>query len=219
MLSRVHSRGAVGEVLVAFYNVTERSFVLTANVTAWPPMPAGAGVVEAARAAVVVAAAQPDAPGARAAILRAANGSVTEVYLPRSIPPASANATPVGSSAVELLGVVPWPDGSRSAFFAPTAAGVYTVGVPPSAGGLPIVVAGEDVAVAAPPTKPRGSPPLTNGLRALAERAERAAADTPTREQLVAARAAAVGDGHRLLDGLLEAVADAAAAAGYPLSS
>lgn len=189
MLSRVHNRGAVGEVLLALYNVSERSYVLTANVTLAPP----AGAVAAARAAVAAAAARPDAPGARAAILRAANGSATEVYLPRSIGPAAANATPV-SGAVELLGVVPWPDGSRSAFFAPTAAGAYTVGVPPSAGGPP---------VAEPPP--------------LRDLAARAAADAPRREHLAAAREAAEGDGRRLLDGLLAAVADAAAGAGYPL--
>jgi hypothetical protein len=195
MLSRVHSRGALGEVLFAFYNVTERSFVLSANLTAPPP----AGAAAAARAAVVAAAARPRDPGARAAVLRAANGSVTEVYIPRSIPSSVANATAVGGP-VALLGEVPWPDGSRSAFFSPTGVGVYTVGVPPSAGGPPQ----EGAAGVAPVAR----------LRAIAERT---AARTPTPEQLRAAQRAAEGDGRRVLEGLLGAVADAAASAGYTL--
>ncbi len=191
MLSRVHSRGAAGEVLFSVYNVTERSFILRANVSAAPP----AGAAAAARAAVAAASANPGAPGARRAILAAANGSLTELYLPRSISAAEANAS-VAGGPVELLGEVAWPDGSRSAFFAPTGAGVHTLGVPPSGGG--------------PPEGPQQQP-------ALAALAQRAAADAPRGEQLEASREAAEGDGRRLLEGLLGAVADAAAGAGYAL--
>ena len=56
-------------------------------------------------------------------------GSVTEIYLPRSIPYKNASA---GENA-QLLGVTAWPDGSRSAFFRPLSPGVYSISVAPDA--------------------------------------------------------------------------------------
>lgn len=137
MMSRIHSRGTLGETLVALYNVSTRGYVLSANVTAaaWWGLTMRARTFDAAlgdaspwaRGPWSDVRAHTDArPFSRASLT--ANGSVTEIYIPRSL----SSVTPVAVSNVQLLGTVAWPDGSRSSFFRPLAPGVYSLGVPPS---------------------------------------------------------------------------------------
>ncbi len=149
-MSRVHSRGVWGEALGYGYNITDRSYVLRANVSSTQAA-VSAGLVKGGGggggggggvgAAAVLAALSPLTPASDFTPLYTAlsgvnlGGGVTEVYLPRSLPPSAANASVVGGGAgpgVVYLGQCFWPDGSRSAYFAPTSPGVYILGVPPS---------------------------------------------------------------------------------------
>lgn len=141
LMSRVHTRGALGEVLHFFYNVTTEGYVLSANVSAslWAsisrqsveecdgtltaPLWWAACTQEDSVSTVVHV--TPDAYDPAMPRQLAANGTVTEIYLPRSI---SSNAS--ASNAV-LLTTVFWPDGSRSAYFRPKGPGVYSIVVPP----------------------------------------------------------------------------------------
>jgi hypothetical protein len=141
-----------------------------------------------------------------------ANGSVTEVYLPRSI---AANCSVVSGGAV-ALGVLAWPDGSRSAYFAPTGAGVYTLGVPPAAGagavgagrggGAPALVAGA------------GGQAVGQAQRqALLQRREALLRALPGLSDQQRAAEAAQGAGAGIVRQRSELVRRAALAAGYEL--
>ena len=136
MMSRIHSRGTLGETLVAVYNVTTRGYALSANVTAaaWQTLSMRARAFDVSmgdsspwsRGAWPAMHAYSDARRFSRASLTA-NGTVTEIYIPRSIAVA-----PAAVSNVQLLGTVAWPDGSRSSFFRPLGPGVYSLALPPS---------------------------------------------------------------------------------------
>jgi hypothetical protein len=150
LLSRTGVRGAAGELTAYAFNRTTRSYVAAFNVTpaAWDALVAargggGGGAEGGASGAprhLAVAAAGYD-PALHAAL--AANGSVTEVYVPPSVP---FPVTVTGSAVINAT--VTWPDGSRSVYVSPTGPGVYGVAVlngsSATAGG-----AGGDAAVAA----------------------------------------------------------------------
>ncbi len=139
LMSRIHSRGSPGEVLTSLYNVTTRTFVFAANLThaSWLKLVHDREI----------AAAQPTAAWSvkenfpvhryitalnyTPALLPSytANGTVLEIYLPRSI-----SATPVALLNCKLLGITHWPDASRSAFFSPSGVGVFSMGVAGTAG-------------------------------------------------------------------------------------
>ena len=226
LMSRVHSRGTVGEELARFYNVTERSYVLVANASGAQAAAAGAAAGGGAWARAVTGALRAGRAGgaqawgaAQDAALAAAaraNGSVTEVYLPRSI---AANCSVVGGGAA-ALGVLAWPDGSRSAYFAPTGAGVYTLGVPPAA-------AGEGVGVGWGGGGGGGAPELVAGAGGQAVAREQRQVLLQRREALLRAlpgvgdqqRAAeaAQGAGAAIVQQRSELVRRAALAAGYEL--
>jgi len=53
-----------------------------------------------------------------------ANGSNAEIYLPRI-----ETKDPIALSNCKLMGIVTWPDNSRTAYFQPTGPGVYSIGV------------------------------------------------------------------------------------------
>lgn len=127
LLSRTGVRGAVGELTAYAFNRTTRSFVATFNVSAaaWEALAAARGDGRAndggAPRHLTVSAAgySPDLP-----TTLAANGTVTEVYVPPSIP---FPVTVTGAAAVNAT--VTWPDGSRSVYVTPTGPGVYGVAV------------------------------------------------------------------------------------------
>ena len=125
LLSRTQVRAAAGELLAYGFNRTTRSYSVFANVTAaaWARLQArGAAAGAAAGAAPrhVAVSARDYAP--RMAESFDANGTTTEVFIPANIPFAVAVA-----GTAQLLSVVTWPDGSRSAYVQPTGAGVYSV--------------------------------------------------------------------------------------------
>jgi hypothetical protein len=220
LMSRVHSRGTLGEELGRFYNVTERSFVLVANCSA-AQAAAGRGAAGGAWAAGVAAAlgagsssAWGAAQDAALAAAAAANGSVTEVYLPRSIPAAAANASVLSGAAV-ALGVLQWPDGSRSAFFAPTAPGVYTLGVPPSQpSGM------EELGSGSSSSSSRTVLVLGQGggaVQDMAEQTGRLMAALPQLGDMERAREAAEGMGSSIVQQRAELIRQAALVAGFEL--
>jgi hypothetical protein len=131
LMGRVHPRGVVGGLLFYGFNTTTQAFTMGVNVTAatlervravraspeyaasspWARMPVGAPL------AVSAAAYEPTLPAALAS-----NGTVTEVFLPLNVP---GNVSVTGAAV--LQSVMTWPDGSRSAYVAPTGVGVYYV--------------------------------------------------------------------------------------------
>lgn len=180
MMSRIHSRGTLGETLLAVYNISTRAYVLRANVTgaAWGTMQARLALSGGS----------------------GADGTTTDIYLPRSITAADANAT--GVDGVDIVDSTTWPDGSRTTRFRPRGPGVYTIGVPPSAG---------------------GSPPLGGAggvIAALRKAADALEASSPTRAAQQAAAALArdedVGGG-AIVRHRAQWLERAANAAGYPL--
>ncbi len=226
LLGRVHSRGAVGEVLAAAYNQSTHAFALAANASA-----AHAAAVDAARAAEARACPAGGAPGyallpgaggwalcglapprAAAATLHlapadfdaalpralAAGGTVTEIFVPANVPGA-----PAAVDNAEAVGAVAWPDGARSFFFRPLKAGVYSVAAPPAA-----------AAAAAAAAAGGGGGAASWDARA-AVRA--AAAAAPTAADAAAAAAAAAGPGAAALGAWAAWVRDGAARAGVPL--
>ena len=230
LMSRVHSRGTLGEELGHFYNVTERSFVLVANASAaQAEKGAGAagggggssgGWARGVAAALRAAAGAPWGPAQDAALAAAAraNGSVTEVYLPRSI---AANCSVVAGAAA-ALGVLAWPDGSRSAYFAPTAAGEYTLGVAPAGGGGGEGGGGGDgsgggAGGGVPVLQAAAAAAAGAELRVLAARREALLRALPQLADLQRAAEAAEGAGAAIVRQRSELVRRAARAAGYEL--
>ena len=116
----------------------------------------------------------------------AANGTVTELFVPPNV---AANATAVANA--ELVGMVAWPDGSRSAFFRPLAPGVYSLAVPPAE--------------------------AHGGWRA-ADAVEAMLAARPTAADGAAALSLATGEGRRALDAWGAVVRDGMRRAGVELS-
>ncbi len=226
MMSRVHSRGTLGESLGFFYNTTDRSFALRVNVSAEQAAGgcagAGAGSSAAWGAAIqrALSGAQWEGPLALAAT---ANGSVGELYLPRSITPAQANASVVSGPAA-ILGSLQWADGSRSVYYCVTGPGVAVLGVPPSsssssssasswgeAGGWggdlrPRLLLGQAAAA--------GS---AEGREALGRAHEALLRALPGGGAAEAARAASEGMGARIVEQRSELVREAARQAGFAL--
>lgn len=150
LMSRTHSRGAPGEVIVALYNVTTRSYALAVNLTdqgwkdneeraqsaaalpnsAWAWVGKRGDTDNSTRRPrldrlVTGATYTPSLPTSLSA-----NGSLVEIYIPRSIA-----AIPVALENCVLVGITSWPDKSRTAFFKPSGPGMYTLGVPGEGGG------------------------------------------------------------------------------------
>lgn len=127
LLERTHIRGALGELVAYAFNRTTRSFYAYANATAGTFEAAAArraqagasSVAEALPRSIVVTAESYDP---QLAARLTANGSVTEVYVPASIP---FPVTTVGPVTIDSM--VTWPDGSRSAYLSLTGPGIYGV--------------------------------------------------------------------------------------------
>jgi len=169
MMSRVHARGVSGEVLGFFYNVSLRSYRLFANVSLSQAMASRAVVWGGMWATRVKAALQ--ALGSPASDLTplynalSGHGAVSDIYIPRSLSPASANATCLAGPGCVYLGQCFWPDGSRSAFFANTQVGVYAIQVLPSNHSVSQAAAAENYSAAPPFTRTPSAMPscaLTN---------------------------------------------------------
>lgn len=134
MMSRIHSRGAPGEVLTSLFNVTTRSFVLAANVTneTWSRIQTFSSMknineeednqlVTDSPFSLIIA---KDEFDSSLPLRLSANGSNAEIYLPRI-----ETKDPIALSNCKLMGIVTWPDNSRTAYFQPTGPGVYSIGV------------------------------------------------------------------------------------------
>jgi hypothetical protein len=128
MMSRIHSRGAPGEVLISLFNVTTRSFVLTANVTTdtWSKLK-GKDTKDINSMKPFSLFLSKDTFDASLPMRLSANGTNAEIYLPKI-----EMMDPIAVTNCELVGTVTWPDNSRTAYFKPLGPGVYTIGVPPS---------------------------------------------------------------------------------------
>jgi hypothetical protein len=122
----------------------------------------------------------------------AANGSVTEVYIP---PGLSASLFPVQViGSAQLTDLVTWPDGSRSAYVAPTGSGVYGVLVTNSSSSA-LSMVGEDASAE------EVLAALTAGRRQSVQIAKEQAARVPTSLQEAAAAAVAVAEKQEECDG------------------
>lgn len=123
-LSRTHIRGAVGELLSYAFNRTTRAFFAFANVTAatWESLIDRGASGPCGGAATIYKSVPAEAYAPALHEAHALNGTVTEVFIPRTIPlPVSVVGPAIISS------VVTWPDGSRSAYVQPTGPGLYGV--------------------------------------------------------------------------------------------
>ena len=107
ILSRPHLRGLVGDLIASAYNITTKTYLLQANISA----------------------------------AAAASGTTTELYIPRGV-----SGSPAVSGAATLVNVTSWPDGSRSVFAQPSAAGgLFNISI--SHAGTHVEVAGVEAAV------------------------------------------------------------------------
>jgi len=129
LVSRTHARGVVGEALSYAFDNETLSFVLTANASATAGGGAGAASAAATRIVRVSAAEYTPAMSRRR---RGAGGApMTEVFVPASLQ--AQNVSVAGAASLSEL--VLWPDGSRTAYVAPAAAGgVYSVAAAATAG-------------------------------------------------------------------------------------
>ena len=138
MMSRIHSRGAPGEVLTSLFNVTTRSFVLAANVTneTWSRIQNSDAIMSestdennhflnSSSSSPFSFIVTKEEFNTSLPLRLSANGSNAEIYLPRI-----ETRDPIALSNCALIGIVTWPDNSRTAYFKPNSPGVYSIGVP-----------------------------------------------------------------------------------------
>jgi hypothetical protein len=197
LLSRTQVRGAVGEMIATGFNRTTRSFFAFLNLTAsgWeglapsssPPSSSSTGA--AAFRTVSAAEYSPSLPTALSA-----NGTLTEVYIPPSVP---FSIAVTGTAA--LQSVVTWPDGSRTAYVAPSGPGLYAVLVFNSTGGTTSLSPPEILVAAAAAGEEADPTPRLLDLLTADQRSRREAAQEQTanlREAL--AERASLGGGGRL---------------------
>lgn len=133
LLSRTHVRGAVGEMLSYFSNRTTHSFYMFANVTQskWDTLGAFRSISDESSTAPLLST---SGGGMKHTLVTkenyyselprdlSANGTLTEIYIPPSIP---FGITTIGTANVSQI--VTWPDGSRTAYIVITGPGVYGV--------------------------------------------------------------------------------------------
>lgn len=195
LLSRTQVRGAVGELIATGWNRTTRSFFAFLNLTAsgWEGLgplssPSSSSSSSAAAAAFRTVSAAEYSPSLPTTL--SANGTLTEVYIPPSVPFSIAV-----TGTATLQSVVTWPDGSRTAYVAPSGPGLYAVLVFNSTGSTPpllLAAAGEaDDGRLADPTS-RLLDLLTADQRSKREAAQEQAA---TLREALAEREALGGEG------------------------
>ena len=126
LVSRTHARGVVGEALSYTFNNETLSFVLAANASASAAAGAGGASLPepAAPPRFVHVSAAEYTPAMSRRRRGAGDALMTEVFVPASLQ--AQNVSVAG--AASLSEVMIWPDGSRTAFVTPAAAGgVYSV--------------------------------------------------------------------------------------------
>ena len=147
LLSRPHPRGLVGVRTVSSYNTTTRAFSLTATYSG-----NASGLVAAYAAAelrspqLVKVSALDDARAVTATL--SVNQSLTELYIPRGVE-GIINVT----GAAALSSVASWPDGSRTAFVAPSGLGTYTITISPTSANVGSRDLGSDLPLPSPQTR------------------------------------------------------------------